>query len=116
MVRDGLKTLSFAVLHFAVGFGVTYALTGSVTIATGVALLEPLANTVVFFFHERVWRWFERPDGREGGNSSLARLLPQPGRSRTSRTRRDRSGLRNGLVRNAKSGRMRPRADRLSSA
>lgn len=55
MLRDVMKTLSFASLHFAVGFGVTYALTGSVSIATGVALIEPAVNTVVFFFHERAW-------------------------------------------------------------
>ncbi|NIA71766.1 DUF2061 domain-containing protein [Pelagibius litoralis] len=53
------KTLSFAVLHFGVGFGVTYALTGSVLIATGVALIEPAVNTVVFFFHERFWQRFD---------------------------------------------------------
>jgi uncharacterized membrane protein len=53
MANDIAKTLSFAVLHFSVGFGITYLLTGSVAIATGVALLEPLANTVVFFFPER---------------------------------------------------------------
>lgn len=55
MARDLVKTASFATLHFAVGFGVTYALTGSVAIATGVALIEPMVNTVVFFLHERVW-------------------------------------------------------------
>lgn len=61
MTRDLLKTASFALLHFAVGFGVTYALTGSAAIATGVALLEPLANTVVFYFHERAWRRLGNP-------------------------------------------------------
>ena len=58
MARDLIKTASFAVLHFSVGFGVTYALTGSVTIAAGVALIEPTVNTVVFFFHEKAWRRF----------------------------------------------------------
>lgn len=62
MPLDLLKTASFAILHFGVGFGVTYALTGSIGIATGVALLEPAVNTVVFFFHERAWRRAERPD------------------------------------------------------
>ena len=54
-MRDLAKTISFAVLHFGVGFGVTYLLTGSVAVATGVALIEPAVNTVVFFFHERAW-------------------------------------------------------------
>lgn len=53
--RDVLKTLSFAVLHFGVAFTVAYALTGSVAIATGIGLIEPLANTVAFYFHERAW-------------------------------------------------------------
>jgi uncharacterized membrane protein len=49
------KTASFAVLHFSVAFGIAYALTGSVSIAGALALIEPLANTVAFFFHERAW-------------------------------------------------------------
>lgn len=56
MIRDLAKTATFAALHFAVGFGVSYAFTGSVAIATGIALVEPAVNTIVFFFHERAWR------------------------------------------------------------
>jgi uncharacterized membrane protein len=51
-----MKTLSFAALHFSVAFGVAYALTGSVAVATGVGLIEPMVNTVAFFLHERLWR------------------------------------------------------------
>jgi uncharacterized membrane protein len=54
--RDLLKTLSFATLHFGVAFTVAYALTGSVAVATGIGLIEPVANTVAFYFHERAWR------------------------------------------------------------
>ena len=60
--RTLLKTLSFATLHFGVAFSVAYALTGSVAVATGIGLIEPLANTVAFYFHERAWR---RVDGGE---------------------------------------------------
>lgn len=59
MNKDLLKTASFAVLHFGVAFVVTYALTGSVAVATSVGLIEPVANTVVFYFHERAWRWMD---------------------------------------------------------
>jgi uncharacterized membrane protein len=62
MKRDVIKTLSFAALHFGVAFTIAYALTGSVSIATGIGLVEPLANTVVFYFHERAWR---RVDGAD---------------------------------------------------
>jgi uncharacterized membrane protein len=54
-MRDLTKTLTFACLHFGVGFGVTYALTGSLSIATGVAMIEPAVNTVVFYLHEKAW-------------------------------------------------------------
>jgi uncharacterized membrane protein len=50
------KTFTFALLHFGVAFSVTYALTGSVAIATGVGLIEPVVNTVAFYFHEQAWR------------------------------------------------------------
>lgn len=54
-----LKTLTFAILHFSVAFSVTYALTGSFGISSAVALIEPLINTVAFYFHEKVWQRME---------------------------------------------------------
>ncbi len=64
--RDIMKTLSFAALHFGVAFGVAYLLTGSVAMAAGIGLVEPLANTVAFYFHERAWRRVDgdRPAGK----------------------------------------------------
>lgn len=56
MTRDVSKTFSFLGLHLMVGFLVVYAFTGSVALAGGIALVEPLVNAVVFFFHERAWR------------------------------------------------------------
>ena len=50
------KTFTFALLHFGVAFSVAYALTGSIAVATGVGLIEPLVNTVAFYLHERAWR------------------------------------------------------------
>lgn len=49
------KTATFAVLHFAVAFGIAFLLTGSASIAGAIALIEPLANTVAYFLHERAW-------------------------------------------------------------
>lgn len=61
MKRNLSKTLSFLVLHLLVGFTVAYLFTGSVMVAGGIALVEPLVNAVVFFFHERAWEQKERP-------------------------------------------------------
>lgn len=58
-VRTGntlIKTVSFAAVHFSVAFSVAYLLTGSVAIAGVLALVEPLANTVAYYFHERLWQ------------------------------------------------------------
>nr|WP_314229729.1 DUF2061 domain-containing protein [uncultured Kingella sp.] len=52
------KTFTFAVLHFSVAFGVAYALTGSLGISSAVALVEPMVNTVAFYFHEKAWQKF----------------------------------------------------------
>jgi uncharacterized membrane protein len=49
------KTISFAIMHFSVAFGVTYALTGDILIGSAVALVEPAVNTVGYHIHERVW-------------------------------------------------------------
>ena len=56
MSTDLAKTITYLALHLLVGFSVAYIFTGSVEIAGGIALVEPLANAVVFFFHEKVWR------------------------------------------------------------
>ena len=55
-----LKTLTFAILHFSVAFSITYLLTGSIGISSAVALVEPLANTVVFYLHVKAWRRYEQ--------------------------------------------------------
>ena len=52
------KTFTFAVLHFSVAFSVAYALTGSLGISSAVALVEPMVNTVAFYFHEKAWQKF----------------------------------------------------------
>jgi uncharacterized membrane protein len=58
------KTISFALMHFSVAFGVTYALTGDAFIGSAVALVEPAVNTVVYHIHERVWERRRRRRGR----------------------------------------------------
>ncbi len=54
------KTMTFAILHFGVAFTVAYLLTGSILIGGLMALVEPACNTVVFYFHEKAWKHFEK--------------------------------------------------------
>ncbi|NRB24103.1 DUF2061 domain-containing protein [Shewanella sp.] len=53
------KTFTFAILHFIVAFTVTYLLTGSVILGGAIAIVEPAINTLVFYFHEMVWKKIE---------------------------------------------------------
>jgi uncharacterized membrane protein len=49
------KTLTFAAVHMTVAFAVGYALTGSVAVGGALAIVEPLVNTVAYYFHELLW-------------------------------------------------------------
>lgn len=55
------KTLSFAVVHFCVAFGVGYLMTGNMLVGGALVRVEPTLNTVAFHLHERAWK---RIDGR----------------------------------------------------
>ena len=50
-----LKTITFDTIHIAVAFTVTYLITGDVVIGSAVAIVEPMVNTVAYFFHEKAW-------------------------------------------------------------
>lgn len=50
------KTFSFAVMHFTIAFGVVWLMTGDMVLGGAVALIEPLANTVGYYFHEKIWQ------------------------------------------------------------
>ena len=60
-----IKTITFAMLHFGVAFSVAYVLTGSIGISSAVALIEPMVNTVVFYFHEKAWNRYERKKSKK---------------------------------------------------
>lgn len=54
-----LKTVTFTLMHFCIAFAVTYLLTGSIAASGLVAAIEPLCNSVGFYFHEKVWQRIE---------------------------------------------------------
>ena len=63
VIRSGgaaAKTITFAIVHFIVAFSIAYLLTGSIGIASALALVEPMANTVAYYVHERVWQALKR--------------------------------------------------------
>lgn len=72
-----LKTLTFTLMHFCIAFSVTYALTGSVAASGLVAALEPLCNSVGFYFHEKVWQHLEIRSGPPTARPAHSWLPPQ---------------------------------------
>ena len=65
------KTMTFAVVHFSVAFGVATVLTGSPLIGGLIALVEPAVNTVAYYLHEQLWRLAttRAPDLSQAGGS-----------------------------------------------
>ncbi|MDV5824102.1 DUF2061 domain-containing protein [Sphingobium naphthae] len=71
MPLDLIKTLTYLTIHLTVGFTVAYVMTGSVALAGGIALIEPVINAVAFFFHEQAWKKVQARPPREGGRAWL---------------------------------------------
>lgn len=49
------KTVSFGVMHVSVAFTLVWLMTGDVVLGGAVALIEPVVNTVAYYFHEKFW-------------------------------------------------------------
>ncbi|WP_068711874.1 DUF2061 domain-containing protein [Vibrio tritonius] len=58
------KTLSFAAIHFTVAMIVAYLLTGDILLGSLIAMIEPMVNTVAFYFHERAWNMMSKRNQR----------------------------------------------------
>ena len=67
-----IKTISFAAVHFSVAFTVGWALTGDWIVGGTLALVEPMINTVAYFFHEKVW---ERVRQRRSATLATASVI-----------------------------------------
>lgn len=73
------KTAAFGVMHLGIAFSVTYALTGSLTVAGAVTFVEPAVNMVAHYFFDKHWDdhkvegWMQRMLRRVGEG------LPQAG-------------------------------------
>tara|TARA_R110002110_G_scaffold121431_2_gene297269 strand:+ start:103837 stop:103998 length:162 start_codon:yes stop_codon:yes gene_type:complete len=47
-------------MHIMIAFAVAYLLSGSFLVGGAIAIIEPLCNSVGFFFHEKAWNKFDR--------------------------------------------------------
>lgn len=67
------KTFSFALVHMTVAFSIVYLMTGSLALGGAVALIEPAANTIAYFFHEKAWERFGNRQPSTAVNEDLHR-------------------------------------------
>lgn len=49
------KTFSYYIMHITVAMIVGYWVTGSLTMAIALSLLEPTVQAFAFFCHEKIW-------------------------------------------------------------
>lgn len=54
------KTITYSITHVTVAVCVAYVLSGSLTVALSIGLIEPMVQTFTFYFHERGWKKFLR--------------------------------------------------------
>jgi len=60
-MRIALKTGTYSLMHLAVAMTVAYAITRDWGAALAIGLIEPAAQTVAYFFHERFWTRRAKP-------------------------------------------------------
>jgi len=58
------KSLAFGAMHVGVAFSVGYALTGSVSVAGAITIVEPVCNTIAHYFFDRWWDRREKTSAR----------------------------------------------------
>ena len=70
------KSAAFGVMHLGIAFAVSYALTGSVTVAGAITFVEPLVNTVAHYFFDKAWDSGRLRFGREARPSTSPAKAP----------------------------------------
>jgi uncharacterized membrane protein len=53
--RTLLKTITWRITGSASTFTIAYMLTGSVGLSSGIAIVQMIVNTFLYWFHEKLW-------------------------------------------------------------
>jgi uncharacterized membrane protein len=53
--RHFAKTISYRIVSTAIGFGVVWAISGSVTIGSAFGVVELVYKPIQYYIHERIW-------------------------------------------------------------
>jgi len=61
--RSLVKTVSWRITGTGATFAISYLVLGNVMVAGSIAVIQLVANTVLYFVHERIWnivKWGRR--------------------------------------------------------
>jgi uncharacterized membrane protein len=53
--RHFAKTISYRIVSTAIGFGVVWAISGSITIGSAFGVVELVYKPIQYYIHERIW-------------------------------------------------------------
>ena len=53
--RSIAKTFSWRITGTTLTFAISYVVTGSWAIASGIAVVQMFVNTIAYYLHERIW-------------------------------------------------------------
>lgn len=53
--RSLVKTISWRITGSGATFGISYLISGNFAIASSIASVQLVANTILYFVHERIW-------------------------------------------------------------
>ena len=62
-VRSLVKTVSWRITGSGATFLIAFLISGNLSIAGTIAVIQLTANTILYYFHERVWnkiKWGQR--------------------------------------------------------
>ena len=55
-MRILLKTITWRIIGSTSTFVISYLVTGQAMIATGIAVLQMIVNTILYYIHEVLWK------------------------------------------------------------
>jgi uncharacterized membrane protein len=53
--RSLVKTVSWRITGSAATFGIGYLISGNFVVASSIATIQLVTNTILYFIHERIW-------------------------------------------------------------
>jgi len=54
-LRSLVKTISWRLTGSGATFAISYIISGNLEMASSIAIIQLIANTILYFIHERIW-------------------------------------------------------------